>query len=84
MLHDDQSLEQCGVRANLTIHVYQKRAQLEYESEAATDEQIQKAVKHYRSAFLAGTSLAVNIVESKTPGILWFLFYFVRSPESHT
>lgn len=67
VLQDDkQSLEQYGVRANSTIHVYQKRPQVEYTSEPATEEQIQKAVMNYRLVFLglAGGSLAV-ILESK-------------------
>lgn len=50
------------MRANSTIHVYQKRLQAEYTSEPATEEQIQKAVINYRlmSLEMTGSSLAVR------------------------
>lgn len=70
VLQDDkQSLEQYGVRANSTIHVYQKRPQVEYTSEPATEQQIQKAAMSYRLVFLelAGGSLAVIFNSESIP-----------------
>lgn len=49
--NDTQSLQDYGVRSGTMIQVYQKQYDMEYKSEQATSEQIQKAVSCYRSIF---------------------------------
>lgn len=59
--NDNQTLQDCGVRAGTMIQVFQKHYDMEYKSEPATSEQIHKAVSCYRTIFkeMASSSAVV-------------------------
>lgn len=63
-MDNDKSLQEYGVRAGTMIQVYQKQYDMEYKSEPATSEQVQKAISCYRSVFkeMASSSTAVIIL----------------------
>lgn len=61
VLDNEKSLQEYGVRAGTMIQVYQKQYDMEFKSEQASSEQIQKAVNCYRTIFKEMTSSSTAV-----------------------
>lgn len=57
---DHQSLEQQGIKVGSTIHIFPKQIKEDSSEEPLTDDQIQRAVVHYRLLNIGGSSVAVS------------------------
>lgn len=66
VLHNgNQTLQDCGIRPLTTIQVYQRRHEIEFNSNEPTTEQIQKAVSCYRTILKEMTNGTITVSKSR-------------------
>lgn len=65
VLDNEKSLQEYNIRAGTMIQVYQKQYDMEFKSEQASSEQIQKAVTCYRNIFKEMASSSTAVLNSK-------------------
>lgn len=68
-MDNEKSLQEYNIRAGTMIQVYQKQYDMEFKSEQASSEQIQKAVTCYRNIFKEMASSSTAVLNSKKTSI---------------